>query len=77
MSIPSASYSVTMRVAVGNASLIGSVATAVSDAGGVVTALDVVEPDGKHMVIDITCNAVDDGHAELLKAADQKLFNKF
>lgn len=69
MSIPSASYSVTMRVAVDNASLIGSVATAVSDAGGAVTALDVVEPNGSHMVIDITCNAVDDGHAELLKAA--------
>ena len=69
MSIPSASYSVTMRVAVDHASLIGSVATAVSDAGGEVTALDVVEPNGSHMVVDITCNAVDDGHAELLKAA--------
>jgi malate dehydrogenase (oxaloacetate-decarboxylating) len=69
MSIPSASYSVTMRVAVDHASLIGSVATAVSDAGGAVTALDVVEPNGSHMVVDITCNAVDDGHAELLKAA--------
>ena len=65
MSIPSASYSVTMRVALDNASLIGSVATA----GGAVTALDVVEPNGSHMVVDITCNAVDDGHAELLKAA--------
>ena len=69
MSIPSASYSVTMRVAVDNASLIGLVATAVSDAGGAVTALDVVEPNGNHMVVDITCNALDDGHAELLKAA--------
>jgi malate dehydrogenase (oxaloacetate-decarboxylating) len=69
MSMPSASYSVTMRVSVDNASLIGSVATAVSDAGGAVTALDVVEPNGSHMVVDITCNAVDDGHAELLKAA--------
>jgi malate dehydrogenase (oxaloacetate-decarboxylating) len=58
-----------MRVAMDNASLLGSVATAVSDAGGAVTALDVVEPDGNHMVVDITCNAVDDGHAELLKAA--------
>ena len=66
---PSASYSVTMRVAVDNATLIGSVATAVSDAGGAVTALDVVEPSAKRMVVDITCNAIDDGHAELLKAA--------
>jgi len=69
MSIPSASYSVTMRVEVDNASLIGLVATAVSDAGGAVTALDVVEPNGSHMIVDITCNALDDGHAELLKAA--------
>ncbi len=69
MSIPSASYSVTMRVDVDNASLIGSLATAVSDAGGAVTALDVVEPHGSHMVVDITCNAIDDGHAERLKAA--------
>ncbi|MFZ1063060.1 MAG: NAD-dependent malic enzyme [Acidimicrobiales bacterium] len=66
---PSASYSVTMRVAVSNPSLIGSVATAVSDAGGAVTALDVVEPNVKHMVVDITCNAVDDGHADLLRSA--------
>ena len=66
---PSASYSVTMRVGVTNPSLIGSVATAVSDAGGAVTALDVVEPNAKHMVVDITCNAVDDGHADLLRAA--------
>jgi malate dehydrogenase (oxaloacetate-decarboxylating) len=69
MSIPSASYSVTMRVTIENASLIGSVATAVSNAGGAVTALDVVEPNGRHMIVDITCNAVNDGHAELLKAA--------
>jgi malate dehydrogenase (oxaloacetate-decarboxylating) len=41
----------------------------VSDAGGAVTALDVVEPSAKRMVVDITCNAIDDGHAELLKAA--------
>jgi malate dehydrogenase (oxaloacetate-decarboxylating) len=68
MSIASASYSVTMRVGLDNASAIGEVATAVSDVGGVVTALDVVEPNGRHMVVDITCNAIDDEHAEILKA---------
>jgi malate dehydrogenase (oxaloacetate-decarboxylating) len=68
MSIASASYSVTMRVGLDNASAIGEVATAVSDVGGVVTALDVVEPNGRHMIVDITCNAIDDEHAELLKA---------
>jgi malate dehydrogenase (oxaloacetate-decarboxylating) len=68
MSIASASYSVTMRVGLDNASSIGEVATAISDVGGVVTALDVVEPNGRHMVVDITCNAIDDEHAEILKA---------
>ena len=68
MSIASASYSVTMRVELENASSIGDVATAVSDVGGVVTALDVVEPNGRHMVVDITCNAIDDEHAEILMA---------
>jgi malate dehydrogenase (oxaloacetate-decarboxylating) len=58
-----------MRVVVDDASLIGSVLTALSDAGGAVTALDVVEPSSKLMVIDITCNAIDEGHAQVLKAA--------
>ena len=44
MSVPSASYSVTMRVVLDNASRIGAITTAVGDAGGAVTALDVVEP---------------------------------
>src|ERR1039458_5380816 len=69
MSIASASYSVTMRVGLENGSAIGEGAVAVSDVGGVVTALDVVEPNGRRMVVDITCNAIDDGHAGLLRNA--------
>ena len=69
MSIPSASYSVTMRVEIDDASGIGAVATAVSDAHGVVTALDVVEPNRRHMIVDITCDASDEEHAERLKVA--------
>ena len=69
MSVPSASYSVTMRVALDSAAEIGSLATAVSNAGGLVTALDVVEPIGGRMVVDLTCNAIDDGHAEILRAS--------
>jgi malate dehydrogenase (oxaloacetate-decarboxylating) len=66
MSIPSASYSITMRVALTSASEISTIATAVSEAGGLVTALDVVEPIDGRMVIDVTCNATDEQHAELI-----------
>jgi malate dehydrogenase (oxaloacetate-decarboxylating) len=69
MSVPSASYSVTMRVELDQASGIGAVTTAVSDAGGAVTALDVVEPHGDRMVIDLTCNATNDEHSSQLRAA--------
>src|ERR1700722_11410687 len=69
MSVPSASYSVTMRVALEGHSRIGAVTTAVGDAGGAVTALDVVDPNGSGMTIDLTCNAIDEGHSELLREA--------
>lgn len=69
MSVPSASYSVTMRVLLESHSRIGAVTTAVGDAGGAVTALDVVDPNGRGMTIDLTCNAIDEGHSELLRAA--------
>ena len=69
MSFPSASYSITMRVILANTSAIPAVATAVSGAGGLVTALDVVEPIEGHTVIDVTCNASDEGHAEVLRGA--------
>ncbi len=68
MSVPSASYSVTMRVVLDLASRIGAIATAVGDAGGAVTALDVVET-GAGMTVDMTCNAVDEGHSERIRAA--------
>jgi malate dehydrogenase (oxaloacetate-decarboxylating) len=58
-----------MRVTLENNSRIGAVTTAVGDAGGAVTALDVVDPNGAGMTIDLTCNAVDEGHSELLRAA--------
>ncbi len=69
MSIPSASYSVTMRVALDNASDMAEAAQAVSDAGGLVTALDIGEPLEGHMIVDLTCNAIDDAHAEALQKA--------
>jgi malate dehydrogenase (oxaloacetate-decarboxylating) len=68
MSVPSASYSVTMRVVLDHASRIGAITTAIGDAGGTVSAFDVVE-SGSGMTVDMTCNAVDEGHAEKLRAA--------
>jgi malate dehydrogenase (oxaloacetate-decarboxylating) len=58
-----------MRVELDNAAAIGAVTTAVGDAGGAVTALDVVEPNGSRMVIDLTCNAMNDEHSSLLRTA--------
>ena len=69
MSVPSASYSVTMRVALVSAADIAAASGAVSDAGGLVTALDVVEPIDGHMIVDLTFNASDDEHADKIRAA--------
>ncbi len=66
---PSASFSVTMRVDLDDPRLIGAITTAVGDAGGIVTALDVVEPGGGGFVVDLTCNAVNDEHAQRLHDA--------
>jgi malate dehydrogenase (oxaloacetate-decarboxylating) len=58
-----------MRVALDSASDLPAIASAVSAAGGLVMALDVVEPIEGRMVVDVTCNATDEGHAEVLRAA--------
>src|SRR5674476_1069223 len=58
-----------MRVALEDATALAGVSRAVSDAGGLVTALDVAEPIEGKMIVDLTCNASDDDHAELLKAS--------
>ena len=69
MTMPSASYSVTMRVSLASASDIATASTAVANAGGLVTALDIGEPLEGRMVVDLTCNAIDDAHAETLRAS--------
>ena len=70
MAVPSASYSITMRVHLDpDPRAIGRVTTAVGDAGGGVTAVDIVESYGEAMVIDLTVNASDADHAEAITAA--------
>lgn len=68
MSVPSASYSVTMRVELDAAHGIEAVGAAIAAAGGVVTVLDVVESRGGHKIYDVTCNAGDEDHADRLRA---------
>jgi malate dehydrogenase (oxaloacetate-decarboxylating) len=61
----SASYSITVRIhAVPDSSVVGRLATAVSEAGGLVTAVDVSESRHDRITIDVTCSAVNGEHAE-------------
>jgi malate dehydrogenase (oxaloacetate-decarboxylating) len=65
MSSPSPGYSITVRVqAPAVPGIIGDLTTAIGKAGGVVTALDVVESHATRIVVDVTCNAADGEHVE-------------
>src|SRR5262245_28737213 len=67
MPVPSASYSITMRIHLdGDPRGIGRITTAVGEAGGTVVAVAVVEAQADRVVVDLTCNAADGDHAELL-----------
>ncbi|HXZ83786.1 MAG TPA: NAD-dependent malic enzyme [Acidimicrobiales bacterium] len=68
MRAPSASFSVTMRVELADPRGVGAITTAVGDAGGLVTALDIVESRADALVVDLTCNAFNEAHAERLNA---------
>ncbi len=70
MALPSASYSITVRLEVPpDPRSVGLLTTAVGSAGGVVTALDVSESHADRIVVDVTCAASDAEHAERLTAA--------
>ena len=72
MGIPSASYSITMRVHLGADPLgIGRITTAVGEAAGTVVAVDIVESHPDLLVVDLTCNAVDARHADAITHAYQ------
>ncbi|MDQ6897369.1 MAG: NAD-dependent malic enzyme [Actinomycetota bacterium] len=58
------SYSITVRIHSGtDPAVVGQLATAVSDAGGITTALDIVESRHDRLVIDLTCSASNGDHA--------------
>ncbi|GAA5140314.1 NAD-dependent malic enzyme [Nocardioides marinquilinus] len=49
--------------------VVGSVATAIAEAGGIVTAIDVAESSNTRLVLDVTCSAGDADHAHQLEEA--------
>lgn len=64
-SSPSPGYSITLRVAVSSdAGSATDLASAVAETGAAVTALDIVESSHDAIVVDVTCNTVDEEHAE-------------
>ncbi|MHA6794925.1 malic enzyme-like NAD(P)-binding protein [Pseudonocardia bannensis] len=72
MPIPGPGYAITARVeAPASASAAGDLAVAVGRVGGVVTAFDVVEAHTGAIVVDISCNALNEDHAtEITEALD-------
>jgi malate dehydrogenase (oxaloacetate-decarboxylating) len=72
--LPSAGFSITIRVAVtADASAMGRLTTAVGEAGAIVTALDVVDSDHVRVVADLTCDTADSRHADQVVAALKQL----
>ena len=70
MATPSPGYAITVRVEAPSSSTATSgLAAAVSEAGGALTALDVVESFADRLVVDVTCDAVDAGHGESITKA--------
>ncbi len=64
------SYSITMRLHTEpDHSVVGSVATAIAQQGGIVMAVDVAESSNDRLVVDVTCSAIDADHAEELRVA--------
>jgi malate dehydrogenase (oxaloacetate-decarboxylating) len=70
MAATTSSYSITMRLYTApDHGVVGAVATAIAQAGGIVTAIDVAESSHERLVVDVTCSAADAAHAEQLEAA--------
>ena len=69
MATPSPGYAITVRVETPSSSgATSGLVAAVSTAKGVLTALDVVESHADRLVVDVTCNASDAEHADMIVA---------
>ncbi|MGH8964242.1 MAG: NAD-dependent malic enzyme, partial [Actinomycetes bacterium] len=74
MPVPGPGYAITARVEVpASASAAGDLAMAVGRVGGVVTAFDVVESHTATLVVDISCNALNESHAGEITATLEAL----
>jgi malate dehydrogenase (oxaloacetate-decarboxylating) len=74
MAATTSSYSITMRLHTApDHGVVGSVATAISEVGGIVTAIDVAESRHDRLVLDVTCSASDADHSEELVAAADRV----
>ncbi len=74
MTSTSVGYSITLRVeAPASTATVGELAGVVGRAGGLVTALDVVEAAAERVVVDISCNAADSPHVARIEQAVQSL----
>ncbi|HEX4687526.1 MAG TPA: NAD-dependent malic enzyme [Nocardioides sp.] len=74
MSATPSSYSITMRLYTApDHGVVGTVATAIAKAGGIVTAIDVADSSHDRLVVDVTCSAADADHAEVVVAAVEKV----
>jgi malate dehydrogenase (oxaloacetate-decarboxylating) len=72
--VPGPGYAITARVEVpASASAAGDLTMAVGRAGGVVTAFDVVESHTATLVVDISCNALNEEHVGEITAALEAL----
>src|SRR5690349_13497349 len=72
--LPSAGFSITIRVSVtADPYAVGRLTTAVGEAGGIVTALDVVDSDPVYLVVDVTCDTADATHAAQVTQALEDL----
>ena len=70
MAATASSYSITMRLHTApDHGVVGQVATAIAQGGGVVTAIDVTDSRHDRLVVDVTCSASDATHSEQLVAA--------
>jgi malate dehydrogenase (oxaloacetate-decarboxylating) len=70
MAATTSSYSITMRLHTApDHGVVGAVATAIAQAGGIVTAIDVADSSHDRLVVDVTCSASDADHSHELEHA--------
>ncbi len=73
LTTPSASFSVTLRIDLDDPKLVGALSSRLVEEGGVITAMDMIESRADGLVVDITCNAVDEVHATTLAESVSKI----